>query len=59
MGPHLLRHSLASRMLGNGASLKDIADVLRHRSLNTTMIYSKIDFNRLVAIAAPWPGSRS
>jgi site-specific recombinase XerD len=46
-------------MLGNGASLKDIADVLRHRSLNTTMIYSKIDFNRLVAIAAPWPGSRS
>jgi site-specific recombinase XerD len=26
-------------MLGNGASLKDIADVLRHRSINTTMIY--------------------
>ncbi|KAE8753433.1 tyrosine-type recombinase/integrase [Paraburkholderia madseniana] len=59
MGTHLLRHTVASRMLSNGASLKDIADVLRHRSLNTTMIYSKVDFRRLAAIAAPWPEGES
>ncbi|MEM5292545.1 tyrosine-type recombinase/integrase [Paraburkholderia sabiae] len=51
----MLRHSVASRMLSNGASLKDIADVLRHRSLDTTVLYSKIDFEKLIAIAAPWP----
>ncbi|MFM0557868.1 site-specific integrase [Paraburkholderia sediminicola] len=59
MGTHLLRHTVASRMLGNGASLKDIADVLRHRSINTTMIYTKVDFRRLAAVVAPWPGRRS
>ncbi|WOD18026.1 tyrosine-type recombinase/integrase [Paraburkholderia kirstenboschensis] len=59
MGAHLLRHTAASRMLGNGASLKDIADVLRHRSINTTMIYAKVDFRRLAAVVSPWPGSRS
>lgn len=59
MGTHLLRHTVASRMLGNGASLKDIADVLRHRSINTTMIYTKVDVRRLAAVVSPWPGSRS
>ncbi|MFM0047283.1 site-specific integrase [Paraburkholderia sediminicola] len=59
MGTHLLRHTVATRMLGNGASLKDIADVLRHRSINTTMIYTKVDFRRLAAVVSPWPGSRS
>lgn len=59
MGTHLLRHTVASRMLANGASLKDIADVLRHGSLDTTMIYSKVDFSSLAAVVAPWPGRRS
>ena len=36
---HLLRHTMASRLLEGGSSLKEVADVLRHRSLNTTLIY--------------------
>ncbi len=55
-GPHQLRHSAATRMLHGGATLKEIADVLRHRSLDTTAIYAKVDVPRLVAIAQPWPG---
>jgi site-specific recombinase XerD len=43
-------------MLQGGATLKEIADVLRHRSLNTTAIYAKVDLNRLSAVAQPWPG---
>jgi site-specific recombinase XerD len=54
-GPHLLRHSAATRMLHGGASLKEIADVLRHRSLDTTAVYAKVDIVRLSAIAQPWP----
>jgi site-specific recombinase XerD len=55
-GPHRLRHSAATRMLQGGATLKEIADVLRHRSLDTTSIYAKVDWTRLSAIAQPWPG---
>lgn len=55
-GPHRLRHSAATRMLRGGATLKEIADILRHRSLNTTAIYAKVDLPRLAAIAQPWPG---
>jgi site-specific recombinase XerD len=55
-GPHRLRHSAATRMLQGGATLKAIADVLRHRSLDTTAIYAKVDLTRLSAIAQPWPG---
>jgi len=55
-GPHRLRHSAATRMLHAGASLKEIADILRHRSLDTTSIYAKVDFPRLASIAQPWPG---
>jgi len=44
-------------MLNNGSSIKDIADVLRHRFLNTTLIYAKLDDRKLVAVAQPWPGS--
>ncbi|MFM0632453.1 integrase, partial [Paraburkholderia xenovorans] len=36
-----------------------IADVLRHRSINTTMIYAKVDFRKLAAVVSPWFGSRS
>jgi site-specific recombinase XerD len=42
-----------------GTSLKEIADVLRHRSLNTTMIYAKVNIVQLSAVALPWPGSVS
>lgn len=53
---HLLRHTMASRLLAGGSSLKEVADVLRHRSLNTTLIYAKLDSRRLVEVALPWPG---
>jgi integrase/recombinase XerC len=53
---HLLRHTMASRLLAGGSSLKEVTDVLRHRSLNTTLIYAKLDSGRLVEVALPWPG---
>jgi len=55
-GTHVLRHTAAVRMRSAGATLKEIADVLRHRSLDTTMIYSKVDLPRLSSVAKPWPG---
>lgn len=56
---HLLRHTMANRLLVGGSSLKEVADVLRHRSLNTTMIYAKLDSRNLIEVALPWPGSAS
>ena len=58
-GVHILRHSMASRLLRTGAPMKDIADVLRHRSLDTSAIYAKVDLTKLAAVALPWPGSAS
>jgi len=54
---HLLRHTMANRLLAGGSSLKEVADVLRHRSLNTTMVYAKLDSRQLSKVALPWPGS--
>jgi site-specific recombinase XerD len=48
---------MASRLLAGGASFKEVADVLRHRSLNTTLIYAKLDSGRLVEVALPRPGA--
>jgi integrase len=56
---HVLRHTLASRLLESGGSLKEVADVLRHRSLETTRIYAKLDTPSLAGVALPWPGSAS
>ncbi len=58
-GSHVLRHTAATRMLRSGASLKDLADVLRHRSLDTTLIYAKVDLPRLSEVALPWPGEEA
>ena len=55
-GAHLLRHSLATRLLRNGASLVEIGELLRHRNLDTTRIYAKVDEPALRALALPWPG---
>jgi site-specific recombinase XerD len=54
-GTRILRHTTATRMLNHGASIKEVADVLRHRSLDTTAIYTKVDLPRLAAVAMPWP----
>lgn len=56
---HALRHTLACRLVENGSSLKEVADVLRHRSLETTRIYAKLDTPKLSAVPLPWPGSGS
>ncbi len=53
---HRLRHTAATQMLGRGASLDNIAQVLRHRSHDTTAIYAKVDFQALRAVVQPWPG---
>ena len=55
-GAHVLRHSLATGMLRNGASLAQIGQVLRHQLPQTTEIYAKVDFTALRALALPWPG---
>jgi integrase/recombinase XerC len=54
---HALRHTLARRLLDQGDSLKEVADILRHRSLDTSLIYAKLDSRKLSAVALPWPGS--
>lgn len=54
---HALRHTVACRMVNRGGSIKEVADVLRHRSLNTSMIYAKVDHSALSGVALPWPGS--
>ena len=56
---HALRHTLACRLVENGSSLKEVADVLRHRSLETTRIYAKLDTPKLSTVPLPWPGSGS
>jgi len=58
IGAHVLRHTFASRLLNTGGTLKEVADVLRHRNLDTSMVYAKVDFTRLAAVAMPWPGIR-
>ncbi len=55
-GAHLFRHSLATGMLGQGASLAEIGELLRHRSPQTTTIYAKVDLGSLRPLALPWPG---
>lgn len=54
-GAHLLRHSLATSMLRSGATMGEIAEVLRHRLPATTEIYAKVDFEGLRSLAHPWP----
>ena len=54
-GAHVFRHSFATRMLQKGHSLKEIADVLGHRHLGTTFIYTKVDFNALKQVGLAWP----
>ncbi|MBV8841701.1 MAG: tyrosine-type recombinase/integrase [Bryobacterales bacterium] len=52
---HLFRHGLGAKMIRHGASLSEIAEVLRHRSQNTTAIYSQVSFEALRTVALPWP----
>jgi len=58
-GAHLMRRTVASRMIQKGASIKEIADVLRHRDLKTISLYTKINMPLLREISAPWPSALS
>jgi integrase/recombinase XerD len=55
-GSHQFRHALAVRMLQRGASLREIGEVLRHQSPQTTSIYARVDISALRSLAMPWPG---
>ena len=57
VGSHILRHSLATNLIRQGASLPEVSDMLRHRSRASTMIYAKLDIEGLRSIAQPWPVS--
>ena len=56
-GTHQFRHALATQMLRRGASLHEIGELLRHRHVQTTTIYAKVDLRALQSLAQPWPGA--
>lgn len=56
---HVLRRSTATRLQRANVSIKEIADLLRHRSLNTARVYARVDIERLREVALSWPGSTS
>ena len=55
VGSHRLRHTVACEMVSAGVPLAQIAQVLRHHSLQTTAAYARVDLDRLRLVAAPWP----
>jgi integrase len=54
-GTHALRHTAATGMIRAGVTIKEVADILGHRSINTTAIYAKVDLPRLRTVALPFP----
>jgi len=54
-GAHRLRHTVATQMLRSGASLQEIGDLLRHKKVETSAIYAKVDMKSLKSIARLWP----
>jgi integrase len=58
-GAHVFRHTAACQMLRADVGLEDIAAVLRHRSVETTGIYAKVDLHLLEQAAQPWPEEAS
>jgi len=58
-GARMLRQTVATQILRQGGSLSEIAHVLRHRHIDTTAIYAKVDLSSLRTLVQPWPGSLS
>ena len=54
-GARVFRHSAATSMLRQGASLQTIGDILRHTSIETSAHYAKVDIDLLQHVARPWP----
>ncbi|MGH2927951.1 MAG: tyrosine-type recombinase/integrase, partial [Solirubrobacteraceae bacterium] len=59
VGPHRLRHTTATEMLRAHLSLEEIAQVLRHRQLESTAHYARVDRDALRPLALAWPGDWS
>lgn len=59
VAPHQLRHTAASGMLAAGASLGEIAQVMRHSQQRTTEVYARVDRVALRTVARPWPQVRA
>jgi len=59
VGAHRLRHTTACEMVAAQVPLPEIAQVLRHRSLQSTAIYARVDLERLRELAPPWPAEVS
>jgi site-specific recombinase XerD len=57
VGSHRLRHTTACEMVSAHVPLQQVGQVLRHRSLQSTAIYARVDLDALRLLAAPWPGS--
>jgi site-specific recombinase XerD len=56
IGSHRLRHTTACEMVQAGVPIVRVGQVLRHRSLQSTAIYARVDIEQLRQLAAPWPG---
>jgi site-specific recombinase XerD len=54
-GSHAIRHAFATRLVEQGTPIKTIADLLGHRWIGTTFIYTKVDLPRLRTLAREWP----
>jgi site-specific recombinase XerD len=57
IGPRAFRHAVGHDLLKAGASLVEIRDVLRHRVIETTSAYTRVDVSALRPLARPWPGT--
>jgi len=55
IGTHAIRHAFATRLTQLSIPMKTISDLLGHRSLESTFIYTKVDLPRLRVLAAEWP----
>jgi integrase/recombinase XerD len=55
LGAHMLRHSAATEWLRQGSSLELIGAVLRHRCIESTAHYAKVDVAMLRLVVQPWP----
>lgn len=58
-GAHLLRHSLATQLVERRRPINEVADLLGHRSINTTALYIKVAASQLAEVALPFPGGAS
>jgi len=56
-GAHLVRHSLATQLVKQRRPINEVADLLGHRSIDTTAIYVKVALPQLADVALPFPGA--